>query len=227
MRNTRGIHQLLIVAAFFALAGVAAGQKVVDKTVATVSEGARTQLITMSDIRWQLALQRDVPLEPPRREDLDQALETLINQRIFALEAGRLPRKPPTPAEVSAEISRILTFFPSAAAFVSRLNQVGFESASDEAFQDLIAQRLTTENYVKFRFESFVVVTPDEESRYYREIFVPDFRRRSPAAMAVPSLDDARSEIRDTLTRQKVAAAIEKFLDEAKRRVVIERLLPF
>ena len=32
-------------------------QTVVDKTVATVSDGVRTELITYSDLLWQLALQ--------------------------------------------------------------------------------------------------------------------------------------------------------------------------
>ena len=67
-------------------------QNVVDKTVATVSDGIRTELITYSDLRWQLALQPNVELSPPSSEDLNNALQLLINQRIFALEADRLPR---------------------------------------------------------------------------------------------------------------------------------------
>ena len=41
-------------------------QEVVDKTVAVVTDGARKpQLITYSDILWQMALQPGVPLEKP------------------------------------------------------------------------------------------------------------------------------------------------------------------
>lgn len=221
-----GLLMILCVAVLVTMTGPASAQKVVDKTVATVSDGARTQLITYSDLRWQLALQPGTPLDPPRAEDLTQALETLINQRIFSLEAERLPRTAPSPAEIAAEIARLLTYFPSTAAFETRLNQVGFESVKDDAFERLIAQRLATENYIKFRFESFVVVTAEEENKYYRDIFVPDFRRRSSSALVVPSLEEKRSEIRESLTRQKVAVAIEKFLDDAKRRIVVETLLP-
>lgn len=207
-----------------ALAMTANGQEIVDKTVATVSDGSKTQLITYSDILWQVALQPGVPLKPSRAEDLNQALETLINQRIFALEAERLPRTPPSEKEIAAEIGKTLGYFSSSAEFADRLKRVGFDSVKDEAFERLIAQRLAIDKYIDFRFASFVVVTADEENRYYRDVFVPDFRRRSPGLL-MPTLDERRALIREILVRQKVGAAIEKFLDEAKRRMNIEILI--
>src|SRR5687767_5549415 len=98
---------------------MASGQVVVDKTIATVSDGARTELITRSDLLWQLALQPGTPINPPREEDLRQALQTQIDQRIFALEAQRLPRAAPTDKEIADKIADILKFFPSTAEFES------------------------------------------------------------------------------------------------------------
>src|SRR5690349_20663751 len=92
-------------------------QQVVDKSIATVSDGVRTELITLSDLKWQLALQPNTPIDPPSSQDLNQALQTLINQRLFALEAERLPRTAPTDAEIRAEIADILSHFPSTADF--------------------------------------------------------------------------------------------------------------
>ena len=202
----------------------AGGQETVDKTVAVVSDGARAELITYSDILWQLALQPGTPLDPPRSEDLNQALQLLINQRVFALEAQRLPRAAPTEEAIAAKISETLGFFASPAVFEARLKQVGFESIKDEAFERIVAQRVAIEKYVDFRFGSFVVVTPDEETKHYRDSFVPEFRRRSPGLLT-PTLDESRPEIRQVLVRQRVAAAIERFLDDAKRRVQIEVLI--
>lgn len=200
-------------------------QEVVDKTVAVVSDGARKpQLITYSDLLWQLALQRGVPLEKPRSEDLNQALQILINQRIFALEAERLPRAAPSTREVADKIADTLTYFPSPAVFESRLKQVGFASVKDPAFEALMAQRIAVEQYIDFRFASFVVVTADEESNYYRDVYVPESRRRTPGLL-VESLDSKRIEINGILKSQKIAAAIERFLDETKRRVQIEILI--
>lgn len=207
----------------FAVVAVRA-QDVVDKTVAVLSDGVRTELVTYSDILWQMALQPGTPLQPARSEDLNQALQTLINQRLFALEAQRLPKNAPTEREIADKINETLLYFASPGVFEDRLKQVGFTSVKDENFQRLMAQRLAIDKYVAFRFESFVVVTLDEERRYYRETFVPDFRRRSPGLL-VPAFEEKKSEIRELLIRQKVATSIERFLDEAKQRVEIEILI--
>lgn len=200
-------------------------QEVVDKTVAVVTDGARKpQLITYSDILWQMALQPGVPLEKPSSEDLNRALQILINQRIFALEAERLPRSAPSDKEIADKIAETLTYFPTTAAFETRLKQVGFDSVKDPAFERLIAQRLAIEKYIDFRFGSFVVVTADEEQRYFRDIYTPEFRRRNPQSI-LPSFEEKRTEIRDALNRQKIAMAIERFLDETKRRVQVEILI--
>ncbi len=216
-----------LLVALVCLAGGAAnarGQEVVDKTVAVVSDGVRTQLITYSDLVWQLALQPGTQLEKPRSEDLNQALQLLINQRLFTLEAERLPRTTPTEKEITDKISETLSFFPSASVFEARLKQVGFESVKDDAFEHLIAQRVATEKYIDFRFASFVVISSDDEKKYYSETFLPAFRKASPGVL-VPTFEEKQTEIHRILTRQKVAANIESFLDEAKRRNIVDILI--
>lgn len=198
----------------------AEGQRIVDKIVATVSDGVRTEIITMSDLKWQLALQPNTPLSPMDSDNLNQAIQLLINQRIFALEAERLPRSAPTDAEIQKKIGELLGFFPSAAEFEKRLKAVGFTSVKDENFERIIAQRVAIDKFLDFRFRSFVVVTAEDEANYYREIFVPDFRKRSPGIL-MPTLDEKRREINEILTEERIAIAIESFLDEAKRRVEI------
>lgn len=223
-------QQPLIVRVFFTsviaifMAATASAQEVVDKTVAVVGDRTRTELITYSDLLWQMALQPGTQLDPPRSEDLNQTLQTLINQRLFALEAQRLPRTGPSEKEIADKITETLAFFPSPAVFEARLKQVGFDSIKDDAFERLIAQRVAIEKYIDFRFGSFVVVTAAEESAYYRDVFVPDFNGKSRGVL-VPTLDERRVEIHQTLTQQKVATAIERFLDETKKRVQVEILI--
>ena len=208
-----------------AFSGGADAQKIVDKTVATVSDGIRTELITYSDLRWQLALQANVPLSPPSSVDLNTALQTLINQRIFSLEAERLPRAAPTDKEIETEIKRVLAQFPSTAEFESRLRTVGFDSVKDSNLERLISQRIAIEKYLDFRFRSFIVNTPEDQAKYYNNTFVPNFRRRYPGLL-VPTLEEKREEIDRELTESKVAVNIETFLDEAKRRVEVVVLNP-
>ncbi len=191
----------------------------VDKIVATVGDGTNTELITYSDLMWQLALIPNASLNPPTSEELNRALQIQINQRLFALEADRVPR-PSSQADVDAEIMRVLNLFPSTAEFEKRLRLVGFDSVKDDNFERMMAQRVAIEKYLDFRFRSFVVITPEDETRYYRDVFTPDFRRRNPGLL-MPALEKIRANINQTLTEQKVAADIEKFLDEAKRRTDI------
>lgn len=198
----------------------ASGQVVVDRTIATVSDGARTELITRSDLMWQLALQRGVPLDPPREEDLRQALQTQIDQRIFALEAQRLPRAAPTKKEIGEKIEDVLKHIGSAVELQRRLRTVGFTSVGDVSFENIIGQRVAIDKYIDFRFRSFVVVTAEDEAIYYRETWVKDFQRENPG-VNVPSLADARASVNKGVIEQRVAANMETFLEEAKRRVQI------
>jgi len=193
-------------------------QTVVDKTVATIGDGVGDpELITYSDLLWTLALQPNVPLNPPGSEDLNRALQLLVNQRLFALEAARLPRAAPTQDEINAEIKRVLAQFPSTAEFEKRLRIVGFDSVKDENFERMMAQRVSIEKYLDFRFRSFVVITPEDEAKYYRDTYVPEFRKRNPGLL-MPPLDEKRKELNQFLTEEKVERDIERFLDFAKRR---------
>ncbi|MEP7149691.1 MAG: hypothetical protein ABI857_12495 [Acidobacteriota bacterium] len=200
-------------------------QQIVDKTVATVSDGGRTELVTLSDLKWQLALQPNVPIDPPSSEDLNRALRLLIDQRLFALEAERLPREPATKAEINAKINEIVSYFPTPADFERRLSLVGFKSVSDPNFEEIVAQRIAIDKYLTFRFRSFIVITADDEAQYYNSVYLPEFRRRNPGVI-VPSLDSKRAEIVEALTEERVGQQIEAFLDEAKRRGEIVILSP-
>lgn len=213
------LFTLTVSVLFISLTPVSA-QQVVDKTVATVSDGIRTELITYSDLLWQLALEPNAPLAPPTSEDLNRALQLIINQRLFALEAQRLPDVEPGEAEVEAEIKRILANFPSVAEFERRLRQVGFDSITDDNFQQIMEQRVAIEKYINFRFRSFVVITPEDEAKYYREVYTPDFRRRNPGLL-LPPLEDVRARINQILTEERIARDIERFLDDSKRRAEI------
>lgn len=210
---------LLFVFAFAGLFNVKA-QTVVDKTVATVSDGVKTELITYSDLLWQLALRPGISLTPPSSENLNIALQLIINQRLIALEAERLPRTAPTEDEVKAEVERVLALFPSTAEFENRLRIVGFDSVRDDNFQQIMEQRVAIEKYIDFRFRAFAIITAEDEEKYYRETFVPDFRRRN-QGLVIPSLEEKSEGIRKILVEEKVGEEIGRFLDDAKRRAEI------
>ncbi len=219
LRIVLGLWVFLSVFTFLAEPGFA--QEVVDKTIATISDGAsQPELITYSDLLWQLALEPDTPLNSPTSDDLNRALQMLINLRLFALEAQRLPSAEPKPEEIKEQIKRVVANFKSDTEFKNRLQTVGFESIDDDNFQKMMRQRVAIEKYIEFRFRSFVIVTPDEEKKYYRDVYTPDFRRRNPGLL-LPSFEEVQTRIQETLEEEKVEADIERFLDNAKQRAEI------
>jgi hypothetical protein len=227
MKTKNKLHftgKFLILSAFLSVIFVLpiriCAQEIVDKTVATVSDGIHTELITYSDLVWQLALEPSVPINPPSSDDLNSALQILINQRLLTLEVRRLPSISVKEDELKIQRERILESFATPNDFEKRLRAVGFDSISDENFQRMIEQRAKIEKYLDFRFRSFVVVKPEEEAKYFRDVFTPNYRKQNPGLL-MPTLNEIRPQINKILTENKIAEDIEKFLDNAKDRAEI------
>ena len=188
----------------------APGGEVVDRMVAVVNG---SELITYSDLLWQLALQPGVPLDNPRREDLRRVLELLIDQRLVLQEAAKLPHVHATEAEMKQAEADLIKRFPSLEEFQRRLERTGLTAAQ---LREIIHERLDMEKYLNFRFRSFTVVTPREVEEYYRDVFVPRHRRQRPGVV-VPKLDDVFKDLQNELTESKVESDTDEFLEEARQ----------
>jgi len=217
----RGSFALLLPFTFLLLTSRASAQEVVDRMVAVVNS---QELITYSDLLWQLALQPDVPLEPARQDDLRRALERLIGQRLILEEAEKLPPSAPTQKEIDDEEKRLISFFPSQSAFFERLARVGLGEDSAQ-LREIVADRVRMQKYLDFRFGAFVVVTPKEVEDYYREVYVPRHRSQAPGVV-VPELDKVREEIQRELTESKKESDTDDFLEQARAAAQIIILDP-
>ncbi|MFN2455379.1 MAG: hypothetical protein ABR577_14280 [Pyrinomonadaceae bacterium] len=216
---TRSFCLLLFAASFcLLLAGrEARAQEVVDETIATVNGGVSTELITYTDLIWQMALQPATSLANPRLEDLNNALHLVIDQRLILQEAGRLPTIAPAAKDVDAALAELIKQFPSSAEFEQRARRVGLSS---EQLREIVRQRLAIENYLDFRFRSFTNVTDAEIAAYYRDVYVPRFRQQAPSRI-VPMLEQVREQISRTLTESKIESETDAFLDTARERAEI------
>ena len=195
-------------------------QQVVDKMVATVNAGVKTDLITYSDLLWQLSLQPGTVLDNPTSADLNRALRLLIDQRLILQEAEKLPTIVPTQKEVSDARDELARNFPSPLEFQQRLQRVGLTS---EKLDEIVEQRLKIEKYLDFRFRNFVVISQKEIADYYRDTYVPRFQARSPGRI-VPTLEQSRDEIERTLVEAKIESDTDAFLDTARERAEIVML---
>jgi len=197
-------------------------QEVVDKTVATVNSGGSPELITYSDLLWQIALEPDTPIENPSSESLNRTLQLIINQRIIHQEAARLPTIAPTDEEINKAKNELGKHFPSVGELQKRMERVGL---TDAQLREIIRQRVEIEKYLDFRFRSFTIVTPKEVEDYYAQVYVPRVKRQQPGRI-VPKLEEARAEIERTLTESKIESDIDAFLDAARERAEIVILNP-
>jgi len=207
------ISFLFLIAASFAAFGQtpARGVEVVDRMVAVVNG---RELITYSDLLWQLALQPGVPLDAPRSEDLRRVLDLLVDQRLIAQEAGKLPSVAPTENEINDELKRLIGFFDPQSEFYRRLGRVGLGQDSTQ-LREIVQERVRIRKYLDFRFRSFTVVTPQEVEAYYRDVYVPRRRRQSPGQV-IPELKTVFDELKKELIENKIDSDTDDFLEEAR-----------
>jgi hypothetical protein len=215
------VRSLLLFSFFIFHFSFVQAQEVVDKMVAVING---RELITHTDLLWQLALEPNVPLDNPRSEDLNRVLQLLIDQRLIAQEAEKLPSISPRNQEIDSALAELVSRFPSKAGFYERLARVGLGEDSEQ-LREIVRQRVAIENYLIFRFRSFAIVTPQEVDDYYRNVWVPRRRRQAPGRI-VPELKDARAEIEKELTESKVESDIDQFLEDARNRAEIQILSP-
>lgn len=221
-RISKTIFTALVGVLFCVFATVCSAQQVVDKMVATVNAGVRTDLITYSDLMWQLALQPHTVLDNPSSEDLNRALRLLIDQRLILQEAEKIPTIVPTQREVSDARDDLARNFASVTEFQDRLQRVGLTS---EKLNEIVEQRLKMEKYLDFRFRNFVVISQKEIADYYRDVYTPRVQARLPGRI-VPTLEQVREEIEKTLMEAKIESDTDAFLDQARERAEIVTLNP-
>jgi hypothetical protein len=207
--------------------GSAAGQTVIDKMVATVNAGVLPEcrqicLITYSDLLWQLALQPSTSLANPSSAELNRALGLITDQRLILQEAEKLPSIAPTSAEVTDARNELVKMFPSPAEFQQRIQRVGLTA---DKLDQILEQRVRIEKYLDFRFRNFVVITQKEIADYYKDVYVPRLKARSPGQI-VPTLDEIKTEIEKLLQEAKIASDTDAFLDNARDRAEIVILNP-
>ncbi len=191
-------------------------QTIVDKMVVTING----ELITYSDLVWQLALQPDTPLVNASSEDLNRALATVIDQRLVAQEAEKLPSIAPSDKEVDEQLNKLIQQFSSPTVFYSRAESVGL---SAEQVREIVRRRVRIEKYLDFRFRTFTIVLPQEVADYYQSVFAPRFRQTYPGRI-LPTLEQSQKQIEEELTNSKIASDIDRFLEDARTRAEIVTL---
>ena len=195
-------------------------QTVADKMVASVNNGARANpdLISYSDLVWQLALDSNRPFnERPGSADLNHALRLLEDQLLILQEARKLPIADTEQARqdfdkaVGEKLTELTQAFGSRTKLEERMTRVGLTS---DQLNAILRDRVTEEKYLDFRFRAFVLIGEKEIIDQYNQEYLP--LRNS--GRIVPTLEQARSRIKDELTEAKIASEIDTFVDSLREQ---------
>lgn len=218
-RRRLTILRVLFIASFCASLCTAvlipARAQVIDRMLATVNG----ELITESEVCWELALDPDLQPLVLSAENKRLMLERIIDQRILSQEAAKIPQNAPTDAQISDyRLKELVGRFGSQEALLARTRAVGLDAAT---LREIISRRLVLIKYIDFRFRAFVLVQPDEVERHYREVALPIMRNRGGN---IRSLDEMRVEIEALLAEEKINGELDHFLDEARDQAQIVRL---
>ena len=183
------------------------------------------RVIRYADLLIKLALEPAVPLDSPPGEDLKRALQSMIDLVLISLEleSVKVPCSLSNETDTKGEVQRIAKLFSSFEEFENRLRAVGFHSARDYRFEQLMGGLAVITKYLNIRFRAFIIIPAEDELKYYREIFAPDFRRKNPGIL-LPELQQTRPQIRQILIEQRAQSEIKRFLERARRQVRIEIL---
>jgi hypothetical protein len=218
------LFSVILCALLLALCSSASAQTTVDKTVASVTNGARAtpDLITYSDLVWQLALEPGRTFsDPPSSKDLNEALKTLEDQTLIVQEARKLPIAETAEGQkdfenaVTAMLNDLIRRFGSRERLQERMARVGLTS---EQLDAILRDRVTIERYLDFRFRAFAIATPKEISDRYQKLY--GAARNS--GKIVPTLDEARDRLEEEVKNDKIAVEIDNFVDSLREQAGTE-----
>ena len=217
IRPIRVIRGLFLVSLLIAsIAPSSRAQQIVDQILTQVND----DIITRTDLLWSIALDPKAPspVGPVGADLLRQKLDVMIDERLIAQEAARIPSTDISQDEVDKMRTAIIAGFKSEAEFRQRAGSVGL---TPQKIDELLRQRILIDRFVDFRFRSFVLITEQEIKRYYDEHLVPEVRK---AGQVPPPLEQVRDKINDLLKQEKINTEIDKWLSAARQRAEVVQL---
>jgi hypothetical protein len=198
-------------------------QQTVDQILTLVND----DLITRIDLLWSIAMdaQAPSPIGPVGSDLLSRKLDVMIDERLIAQEATRVPTAEITEDEIAKKRTELIKSFPSEAQFRERVGSVGL---TPQKIDELLRQRILIDRFVEFRFRSFVLITDQDIQRYFDEVLAPGIRN---SGLVPPSLDEVQKDgktvregIRAILKQRKINDEVERWLSQARQRADIVQL---
>ena len=210
---------LLILIGLLAILAPAAKWETVDRVVAEVGD----QVITLTDLRWQIDLHdyRKPATEEEQHSLYREVLDQLINQSLIVRDISKTPFIDVSESELNRFVESYERRFASKEDLERRLREMGMQ---EQDLRQILRRQLAVNKFIELRFEPFVIILPDDIQEYYRDEYVPELEKKG---LPVPDLSVVRETIRQILTVRRTTDQLEEWLQTARSRAQIrESLFP-
>ena len=207
---------ILILAMTMAAAARPARAEIIDRIAVSVGY----QVITVSDLEREIRvtafLNRSNPDFSPagRRKTANRMVEQRLVRR--ELELSRYPV--PDRSEAIPILQKFKQEnYPQPGEYEKALSAAHL---TDAEVRDEILWQLTLVRFIDVRFRPAVHVPDEEVKEYYEKNVLPAAKLTTPGQ--VPSIDDYRDSIEETLTQHKVDEELNTWMQEARKRTGVE-----
>jgi hypothetical protein len=182
-----------------------------------IVERIEDDIITESEVRELEAFQKLVNGRAMSRDDV---IRELTDQWIIRNEAGVNRFRQPSAEAKDHAFQSFSERFSSPEEMRARLAEAGLTEA---ALQRLLGEQLYLSSFLEVKFRPVAQVTEDQIDAYYGGEFTDDLKKRNEP---VPPRADVEDQIRELLTERTVSERSERWLEDTRTRLHIERL-PF
>jgi hypothetical protein len=190
-----------------------AGATVVDGIVERIED----DIITESEVRELEAFQTLLNGAAMSR---DEVIRELTDQWIIRNEAGVNRFRRPSAEAQDHALETFSQQFASPQAMHVRLTEAGLTEA---ALKRMLGEQLYLSSFLEVKFRPVAQVTADQIDAYYSGEFTGDLKKRG---APIPPRADVEDPIRELLTERAVTERSERWLEDTRTRLHIERM-PF
>ena len=199
-------------------------QQLIDRVV-TVVNG---RVITQSEWHEEESFEALAEGKPAAEiKHSEAALDRLIDRVLLLQQMAELNFRPPTPEAVQQEVDDIKKRSPTASTVTEdawRKTLADYRIPED-AFQQIVTDRANVARFIDVRFRANARISPIDVDAYYKDTFVPQFRKTAGGKPA-PPLKDVQDKIQQIVVEQRVTEDLDSFIQSLRTQAVIRNVSP-
>ena len=197
------------------VASIACNGEIIDRVAVVLGNSVITESEILREIRLTAFL-NGAPLDFGAASKRKTA-ERLVEQHLIAAEAKSAAYPAPDPEGVEQLFQTTRDRFPGAANFKAELDRAGI---GENELKGHLSRQIATLSFLDYRFRPGIQINDDEIAKYFHERVEPALKKAHPGRQF--SVEDSRSQIEEILINQRLDAASDEWLKEARERTRIE-----